>query len=262
MKLFFAVSACAIVLLLASCSSSKKLMPAYLQGVQDTTGKGVVNYPEPLIQKNDLLSIQVYSASVDPQTDVPYNLPNLGGAAGSSGSSSGAPVSGFLVDQSGNIEYPRIGTIHVEGLTKQQLAALIKQKFEGQLNQPSVIIRFLNYKITILGEVARPSSFNIPGERVTIFDALGMAGDITPEGIKTNVKVIRETNGNREIGTIDLTSGKLFESPYYVLRQNDVVVVASSGLREKQEEQQVAFRKVSLTLSIITAAALLYNIFK
>ncbi|HVZ57443.1 MAG TPA: polysaccharide biosynthesis/export family protein [Chitinophagaceae bacterium] len=274
MKSFLAALGGITILFLASCTATKKSYPSYLQQVQDTVGKGAVNYPEPTIQKGDLLSIQVYSASLDPQTDIPYNLPNQGGggissstlggggSSSSAGSSGGGSTTGFLVDQEGNIEYPRIGVVHVEGLTKKQLAAIIKGKFESQLTDPSVIIRYMNFKVTVLGEVARPSSFSIPSERITIFDALGLAGDITPEGIKTRVKVIREINGDREIGTIDLTSAHLFESPYYILRQNDVVLVESTEHRLKEEEQQAAFRRVSFALSLVTAAALLYNIFK
>ena len=244
-------------LFIISCHTQKESISPYLQNVSDTSGKGVVKYPEPVIQKGDLLSIQIYSNAVDPLVDAPYNLPNMGGASGSD-----AKVSGFLVDQYGNIEYPRIGTIQVEGLTKQQLADIIKAKFQGQLENPSVIIRYLNFRVTILGEVATPNTYTIPGERINILEAIGMAGDITPDGIKTHVKVVREANGDREIGVIDLTSKDLFNSPFYVLQQNDMVLVETSTRRRKREDQQLVTQRISLALSIITATAFIYNIFK
>src|SRR5882672_4758889 len=135
---------------LLSCGTQQRI-PNYLQNVTDSTTNAVVQIPELRVQKNDLLSIQVYSASTKPQiSDAPYNLP---GSSSSSGANQGG---GYLVDINGNIEYPQIGVIHAEGLTKLQLAELIKNKInekDSVLTNPSVIIRFQNLKITVLGEV-------------------------------------------------------------------------------------------------------------
>lgn len=242
---------------LASCASQNKLPKHYLETVADTTGKGVVKNVEPRIQKNDLLSIQVYSASTIPEVDALYNLPNQGAVT-----QAGKPVSGFLVDQRGNIEFPRIGTIHAEGLTKQELADIIKGKLVGQLTDPSVIVRFLSFRITVIGEVGNPGSYDIPTERVTILEALGLAGDIPITGKKENVKVIRESNGDREIGTIDLTSKDFFESPYYNLQQNDVVIVEPTKQRKKQLNEQTTNQRITLGLAIVTTLTLLYSVFR
>jgi polysaccharide export outer membrane protein len=173
----------------------------------------------------------------------------------------GAP--GFMVDQNGNIEYPQLGTVHVEGLTREQVAELIKSKLEGQLTQPSVIVRFQNFKISVLGEVNHPGSFSLPTERVTIFEALGLSGDITDFGTKNNVKVIREgSNGEIEKGIIDLTSDSLFASPYYRLQQNDVVLVESNGKRLKQQQRSETAQQIGIATSIITAIALILNFIK
>jgi polysaccharide export outer membrane protein len=247
-------------LLIASCGNQKRLPNSYLENVGDTVGKDAVKIPDPTIQKNDLLSIMVYSATTVPEIDAPYNLPNLGGTT-----TTGTTVSGYLVDSKGNIEYPRIGTIHVEGLTKSELGDLIKKRINEpvkQLENPSVIVRFLNYKITVLGEVARAGSYSLPAERVTVLEALGLAGDITVYGKRNNVKVIREINGTREIGTIDLTSKDLFESPYYYLVQNDLVLVEAKKTKAKQADDAATTQRISFALSIITSIALLYNIFR
>ena len=129
------------------------------------------------------------------------------------------------------------------------------------LTNPSVIIRFMNLKVTVMGEVSKQGPISVPGERVTILEAIGLAGGTTDYGIKNPVKVMRETNGKREVGFVDLSSKDLFESPYYNLQQNDVVVVDPTKRKAKKAEQDVIMRQVSFGLSLITAIALLYNIF-
>lgn len=251
----------ALPVYLISCGTQQKL-PNYLEKVTDTSGKGDVNIAELRIQKNDVLSIQVFSASTKPElSDVIYNLPQSQGGSSAGGSS----TAGLLVDAKGNIEYPRLGSFHAEGLTKDELAAQIKKRLTEPielLKDPTIIIRFMNLKITVLGEVSSQGVMNIPGERVTILEAVGLAGGITEFGLKNSVKVIREIDGKREIGQVDLTSDTLFKSPYYSLMQNDVVLVQPSNKKVKKAEQDVVLQRVSFGLSIITAIALLYNIFK
>ncbi|HEU4472519.1 MAG TPA: polysaccharide biosynthesis/export family protein, partial [Flavisolibacter sp.] len=227
----------------------------YLENVRDTTGLEVTAMVAPRIQKGDLLSIRVFSASngIEPRTDAPYNLADQSEGGGSAG---------FQVDATGNIEYPQLGVLKVEGLTREELAALIKSKLAGQLNQPSVIVRFLNYRITVLGEVRSPGSFTVPTDRVTILDALGLAGDITEFGRKNTVKVWRETNGQREIGTLDLTSKEMFNSPYFRLQQNDVVFVEQSDRKFKQQERQNVAQQVGIATTVLTAVALILNLIR
>lgn len=228
-------------------------------------------FPELHIQKNDLLSIQVYSASTQPQvSDAYYNLPPVAtGTTGSAGQGNGGSStggnSGFLVDANGNIEYPRIGTLHVEGLTKLELADLIRKKINEKdtvLINPSVIIRFLSYKVTVLGQVGHEGIVNVTGERLTILEAIGLAGGITDYGKKNDVKVVREINNKREIGTIDLSSKDVFNSPYYNLMQNDYVIVYPTKQKARMVDQSVVAQRISLALSIITATAFIYNVFR
>jgi polysaccharide biosynthesis/export protein len=242
-----------------SCGTQKKAPPPYyLDKATDTTIKGQVVIPELRIQKNDQLSIQVYSLASDPKIDMPYNLPASEGT-------NGQVLGGYLVDAKGNIEYPRLGTIHAEGLTKQELADLIKKKLTEPvelLRNPTVIIRFLNFKVVVLGQVGKEGMLSIPSERVTLLDALGLAGGITDFGKKDKVRIIRETNGQREFGVVDLTSDSLFISPYYNLVQNDVIIVDPTKQKARQADQQVVAQRISLAIGIITAAAFIYNIFK
>jgi polysaccharide export outer membrane protein len=236
----------------------QQILPNYLENLTDSSGKGEVKIPELKIQKNDLLSIQVYSLSTRPElSDAIYNQPSANtGMAGSS--------SGYLVDLNGNIEHHRLGIMHAEGLTKQQLATEIKKRLTEPvelLKDPTVIIRFLNYKVIVIGEVAKPGSILVPGERITILEAIGLSGDITQYGRKNTVKVVREIDGKRETGTIDLSSKDLFESPYYNLLQNDVVLVEPAKSRAKSAEQAVVAQKISFALTLATVAAAIANIF-
>src|SRR5215217_3306235 len=230
----------------------------YLEEITDTSFKKSVYMTEPVIQKSDLLSIQVYSAATDPKVNEPYNLPVLNNMGGQSNTQ----LQGYLVDQEGNIEFPHLGLLHIEGLTKSQLISLIKSKLEGQLTEPSVIVRFLNFRITVLGEVGTPGVLNVPTERLSILEAVGMAGGVTEFGKIKEVKVLRENNGVRELGVLDLTSKDIFSSPYYQLQQNDVVLVDKTKYKLRQTEQTRISQQIGFALSIITSIALLYNIFK
>lgn len=254
----------AIPLYFFSCTPQQKL-PNYLEDSRDTTRQDYIKYPELRIQKGDLLAIQIYSMATDPKIDQLYNLPvqytGVGPTVGQ-GTTSG----GFIVDAQGNIEHFRreIGTIKAEGKTKKELAAEIKKRLTEPveiLTNPTVVIRFLNYQVSVMGEVAKPGTILVPGERITILQAIGLAGDITQYGRKNTVKVIRDVDGKWETGTIDLSSKSLFDSPYYNLLQNDVVVVEAGKIKARSAEQAIVAQKVSVALTIATVAASLANIF-
>ncbi len=243
----------ALPLYFISCKPLQKI-PNYLENVTDSTGKGIVKLTELKIQKNDLLSIQIYSLSTKPdQSDAIYNQPAIGGQA-----------PGYLVDNDGNIEHHRLGIFHAEGLTKNELAAAIKKRLKEPvevMTDPSVIIRYMNLKVTVLGQVGHEGPVSVPGERLTIFEAVGLAGGITDYGKKNNVKVIRETNGQRETAVLDLTSKAIFDSPFYNLVQNDMVIVESTQQKVKDAEQAKTMQKISFAFTLVTVAATLTNIF-
>ena len=243
-----------------SCRTQQKL-PHYLENVSDSTAKGEVKIPELRFQKNDLISIQISSLSTVPeQSDVIYNQP----MSNSSGGGQNLALMGYQVDLDGNIEHHRLGIIHAEGLTRHELAAEIKKRLVEPvelLKDPTVIIRYLNTRVTILGEVGKEGPVSIPGERLTILEALGLAGGITDFGKKDNVKVLREINGKRETGTINLANKEIFESPFYNLMQNDVVIVEPTKQKNNDAEQARIVQKISFALTLVTVAATLANIF-
>lgn len=234
-----------------SCTPQQKI-PFYLENVSDTNIAKEVKTPELVIQKKDLLSVTVYSISTDPRSDAPYNLP-----AGASGQ-------GFLVDDEGNIQYPQIGSVPAAGLTKKQLAAEIKKRLTEPvelLRDPTVIIRFMNFKVTVLGEVGREGVLEVPGERVTILEAIGLVGGITTTGKKDNVRIIREINGKRETAVLNLSSNEIFESPYYHLVQNDLILVEPTKQKLRDTDQARIAQKISFAFTLVTAAATIANIF-
>ena len=242
--------------LLSSCGTQQRI-PNYLQNVSDTTKLGSVSFPQLKIQKNDQLSIQVFSSSTKREvSDAPYNLP----ATGIDGSNKG-----FLVDVDGNIDYPMLGTIKAEGLTRQELAEFIRSKInetDTVLLNPTVVVRFTNLRVTILGEVGQQGVIQFPGERVTILEAIGLAGGFTDFGMKQNVKVIREANGEREIGFLNLASDSVFRSPFFNLMQNDLVLVDPIPRKAKKTEQEAFFRQAGFVISIITATAVVVRLFQ
>jgi polysaccharide biosynthesis/export protein len=259
MKLLRSLLLLAFPFYILSCGTQQKT-PNYLQNVSDTSGKATLQVPVLRIQKDDLISIQIYSATTLPQVDAIYNLSS---ATGNESGQSSTSSPGFLVDVEGNIHHPKLGLIHAEGLTKEELAAEIRKRLTEPvklLEDPTVIIRFQNLKITIIGEVNRQGVVTIPSERVTLLEAVGLAGGLTDYAVKTSVRVIRETDGKREIGIVDLSSKQLFESPYYTLRQNDLVIIDPHPKKAKKAEQDVVIQRLTFGLSVITAIALVYNI--
>ena len=241
------------------CSSCKtQNAQGYLQDFTDTSGKVRVTYPEPLIKKNDILSIIIYSDAIDQgATDRMYNLANVGGGT----TTTTTVTQGYLVDNEGYVQLPRIGKFKAEGLTKPQLSEEIQKKLTVQLSNPSVIVRLINFKITMLGEISRPGTISLPSEKVTILEAIGLAGDVNQYGKKDDIVVLREVDGVVEHGKIDLSSKDVFESPYYFLQQNDVVLVNPNKNKARLSDQ-VFNQRLGIAFSIINMVALLYNVFR
>lgn len=259
---FLSLTGLFALVFITSCTTQKPLVTNYLENAKDTTGKTIANFPPPVFQKGDLLSIKVFSKAngLKPEADAPYNLQEATTGGGSNSTSS---AGNFMVDQHGNIEYPQLGTLHIEGLTREQVSDLIKSKLDTLLTDPSVVVRFLNFKISVLGEVNRPGSYSLPTERVTILEAIGLSGDITEFGIKNGVMVVRQdSSGQIERGKIDLTSDSMFSSPYYRLQQNDVVFVESNGKKFRQQQRQETAQQIGIATSIVTAVALILNFIK
>lgn len=245
--------------LMTSCVSNKKLteQSIYFKNVNDSVLKKTVVHYEPRIQKGDILYIVVNTANES--SALLLNQPNFYGAsssAGASSSSSGNTTTGYLVDDNGDIVFPIIGKLNVAGMTKAALTDTITSKVKQVAVDAIVSVRLLNYRVTVLGEVAKPGTYSIPSERVTILDAIGLAGDLTVFGKRNNIKVMRETDGKREMGTLNLNDGDIFSSPYYFLRQNDIVYVEMNS-RKMPNADQTNVRNLSLGLGIISAVSLI-----
>ncbi|MFT3703605.1 MAG: polysaccharide biosynthesis/export family protein [Agriterribacter sp.] len=243
----------------------------YLQGPFDTAALSQLNIPEPIIQKGDLIGITVYSDN--PEATAIYNqqMSNVQSASGAfttgailSGSvgSASQTVPGYLVDVQGNIQIQNLGPVHAEGLTKAGLGALLQEKLSKYLKNPYCSIKFLNYKITVLGEVNRQGVYNIPGEKTNILEALGMAGDFTLFGLKDSIMVIREVNGKRTFGMLDVSNPKILISPYYYLQQNDIIIVKSNPKKPTVSDQTTArnLTIVATIATIVTSLGVLLNI--
>ena len=202
-----------------SCTSAKKSV--YFIDVNEGLVRATPE-PEAVIQKSDILSISV--SSLNPEASLIFNTPNL---PTSTINVQGTQYWGYLVNSEGQIQFPVIGNIQAAGLTKKQLKDQLtkKKKKKKLLVDPIVSIRFLNFRVTVLGEVAHPQVVTVPSEKISILEALGMAGDMTIYAKRDNVLLVREENGQKLIKRLDLNSSNIFSSPYYFLKSNDIVYV-------------------------------------
>ena len=260
------VFACLIViLLLASCQSYKKV--PYLQDVEvveQTTQQE--NLYDAKIMPKDLLTIVVSCTS--PELAVPFNLTVASPASVAAGSSqlTTQPVlQPYLVDNEGKINFPVLGELKVGGLTKREAEQLIVDKLKPYIKEtPIVTVRMVNYKISVLGEVARPGTFTISNEKVNLLEALAMAGDMTVYGLRDDVKLIRENaNGKQEIIPLDLNKAETILSPYYYLQQNDIIYVTPNKAKARNSDIGTSTSLwFSATSILVSIASLLFNILK
>ncbi|GGE91638.1 polysaccharide export outer membrane protein [Chishuiella changwenlii] len=211
------------VLIISSCAKREELV--YFQGNQPS----VTKYEEfiPKIQSSDMLAISVTAA--DMKATEPFNQQSI--YQMNSGMQNNPYAKVYTVDQNGNINYPLLGQIKVGGFTRVEAENILKEKLSKYIVNPGVNINYTNFRISVIGEVTRPGYFTIPNDRVTILEALGMAGDLTINGVRKNIMVIREQNGVKNTYNVDITSKDILDSPVYYLAQNDVVYVEPNRAR-------------------------------
>ena len=237
------------IVLLTSCASRKEVV--YFQD----TG----NF-ETLVNNNDFVSkfkvddlVSIHVSSLNPEASSPFNL-----FRGASEGGMRPEQVDYLVDQAGEIDFPVIGKLKIEGLSPDELRVLLRDKLSDYLKDPIINIRLRNFTVTILGEVNGPGTYPVNGEQVTILEAIGFAGDLTNRGIRENVLVIRDFNGTKVYTRLDLTSKNMMKSPVYYLTQNDVVYVEpnKSAIRSSNinTNTQVA---ISIASLLITSTILL-----
>lgn len=251
-----------LFMLFASCRTPQDVI--YFQDAGNYKKYQDVDQYEVYIHQDDLLAIMVNSQATE--AALPFNMPMANYYVG--GESYGQQRTlGYLVDKEGNIDFPILGKVHVEGLNRNQLRDTLRSQLinEGYLKDPIVTVNFLNFKISVVGEVNRPSSFTISGERITLLEALSMAGDLTIYGRRDRVAVIREAKGERTILYHDLGSTDLFKSPCYYLQQNDIVYVEPNKRRVQQSninQNNSASVWLSIVSVLLTAASVIISISK
>lgn len=245
-----------ISLLASSCISKKKIN--YFQAGQtekdiqaiDTDHKYIAK-----LQPGDILSILV--SSLSPEASAMFNpyLSNINSVAvqQTTQTTSPTPATGYLVNREGFITLPLIGKISVLGLSTEEATDSIISKLNKYLEQPTVNIRILNFKISVLGEVNRPAVYTIPNEEVTLPEVVAMAGDLTIYGKRSNVMVIRNIGGKRQFNRVDMTKRVLFNSPYYYLQANDVIYVEPTSGKIASTDRTVLLGPLILSvLSLIS----------
>ncbi len=248
---------------LSGCTGAKKV--AYIQGAgEEINTEHMQTTPlyDARIMPKDLLTITV--SATDPEAVKPFNLTVPSLTTGTS-TYSQPSLQSYLVDNNGQINFPVMGMITLTGLTKREAELKITDLLQKYLKDPPVVtVNFVNYKISVLGEVARPNTFTIMNEKVNIFEALAMAGDMTIYGKRDNVKVIREDlYGNQNVIVLDLNDPSVIYSPYYFLQQNDVVYVEPNKTKAKSSEIGSATSLwISGTSILISLAGLLVTILK
>lgn len=249
---------------LASCTSYKNV--PYLQDI-DAVNYNTIEIPmyDAKIMPKDLLTITVNTT--DPQAAAPFNLTTQTpyNVAQSNSVTGQAALQQYLVDNDGNVNFPVLGTLHLEGLTKNQAEELITGKLGTYLKEkPVVTVRMVNYKISVMGEVARPGTFTVSNEKINVLEALAMAGDLTIYGIRDNVKLIREdAHGQRSIHILDLNRADLVLSPYFYLQQNDVLYVTPNKTKAKSSDIGTTTTTwLSATSILVSLASLLVTIFR
>lgn len=236
-----------ILLILTSCKSKRDLV--YFKDLPDSVAlkTSIPKIPETRIQSGDILRISINT--LNPESNILFNsgtLQSLDGGRNVNATGSQLGAEGYLVDQGGYISFPVIGQIKLAGLTRDEARLEMIKQMDRYVKDPIVNVRFLNFKVTVMGEVARPSSFTIANERINILEALGMAGDMTPFGKRENILLIREENGERTMVKLNMANKDIMNSPYFYLRQNDILYVEPTKYRDPSGDR---------TLRIITAVA-------
>jgi len=222
---------------LLACAPQRNLV--YFSNLSEVAKNQVkVNEAELKLQKNDLISVTLNSLNTEYDALFNGTTPN---------STQNAVKTGFRVNNDGYVKLPRIGDVKVEGLNLEEAQILITKELSKQIKNPIVNLQLINFKITVIGEVNNPSSLTVTSDQINLLEALGMAGDMTVYGKRQNVLVIRETDGQRNMVRLNLNDKDVFQSPYFQLKQNDIVYVEPDKSKEKE------FSPNNRALPIITA---------
>ena len=254
-----------LFILLNSCTSKKKL--DYLQNIESVALEASMKNAKSTIQPNDQLVIMVTAKDMDVVKPfnqnfssgqiLQYSLPSNNAPDQSQTSVSGPT---YMVDSQGNIEFPVIGKINTENKTTEELRDILKKEISKYVLNPQVSVRNTNYKITVLGEVNRPGTYNIPDAQTTLLEVLGLAGDLSIYGNREDILVVRNIDGIMSKERIDLTKADFINSPFFYLKQNDVIIVSPNETKQKSSRLDPnAGIYISVASIVVTILALIFK---
>ncbi len=265
--------AIASLLLVVACTAPQKTIYFSENGLQNASVQvdNIDRRKEVTILPEDIIAIKVSTISsiiekggVSPvaifnEGGTAYSITTGGGAGGGGGTGNSAQNLGYLVDVNGFIDYPVIGKLKVSGLTLRQIKDLLADKLKAYVKEPVVEANIINFRVTVLGEVGRQGQIVAPNQKISIIDAIAASGDIPITGRKDNVLIIRETEGKREYARLNLNSKTVFSSPYYYLKQNDIIYVEPARIRRQESNDFLRFYLPTI-MTVITSAVTIYGI--
>lgn len=267
LKFYFGFLAIAIIIAGSSCKHYERI--AYFKDFSDSSLPEAIQthaFQSPLIQPDDVLSITIQTIdnevtsllnSGSSATGIQGNVPVLGSSTGG-----GQAPNGYLVDKEGRVELPFVGKVKVGGLSTADAKEEIRLQVDKFFNEPVINVRFANYKVTVLGEVMRPSSYIVPNEKVSIFDALGLAGDMTIFGRRENVLLIRDSLTYKKLIRLDLNSKEIVSSPYFYLQPNDILYVEPTDSKvattDAYRNREIALYSAGLSILLIVVSRVLF----
>ncbi|MDY4184883.1 MAG: polysaccharide biosynthesis/export family protein [Sodaliphilus sp.] len=263
MKLRNILWCCAVLLMCASCGSTKEVPTlAYFQNLKDSVGKlpDNVSHYKIKIQPDDELIITITSTL--PEATAMYNLP-LGNPSlkGNINATQSPRIQTHIVDRNGMIQLPVLGEIQAAGLSTKELEAVIKNRVSEHVKDPFVRVEMINFTVNVMGEVRAPQRIVVGKERFSVLDALAAAGDLTEYGKRDNVLVIRTENGKSTYHRLNLTDGSIYASPYFYLQQNDVVYVEPNDIKiDNSKYNQFSAFKLSQLSTIVSLASVVASL--
>lgn len=251
---------CVLAMVMTSCSTRKPVLTVFKDIQTQGDGSLAVGAPDITIRPHDELLITV--TSLVPSATAPYNLPLVNAARQSELMSNRQPeLQTYVVNKEGDITFPVLGKIHVEGMSIDGLTDYLVERISADVKDPVVRVELANFGVNVMGEVRTPGKYKVSGERFTILDALAAAGHMTEFGDRTNVMVVREEDGQLVYHKVDLTKSDVVSSPYYYMQQNDVVMVSPTSTRESNSRYDTnnSYR-IQVVSTIVSAASVIASL--
>lgn len=260
MKLLKHLIAGTLLLAFGACTTSKTSLP-YFEDIKSLQMGEIPSsdYAIKIIPDDELM---ITVTSLVPEATLEYNLPLINPATSTTLLTTTQPRTlTYRVDKAGDINFPQLGILHVEGLTTEQLTQLITKRISEDVQDPYVKVELANFRVNVLGEVEHPGAYNVTRERYTVLDALADAGDLTEYGERNNVLIIREVDGKRVFYHVNLNNSDLMSQPYFYLQQNDVIYVEPNAIRKDVAtyNQNNSF-KVQVVSAIVSACSVVASL--